>query len=431
MKRILACLLICCAALKVGAQVDTVYTKRYLERSTKFAWLTLGGDILALPNGDTDYLQGENLRNTTFSSGFVPRVTIGGVHFWGYADFYVTFPLSFLTLQSTPDDFQELDIRQGVETGFRLFPVKLQPKRLSPFLGISFRSSSYSHEIEGDNYTEGAPRYTRMTVPVQFGLAYTTNKLHIAASAYLQSTRNFKYYISPEQEGNTTLNPVTFNVSVLRYWDTDRDYRTEKAWRSLNKRHEILKKENRLSTWYIGVGPSAGLQMSRSSFLEQNYPFLADTYSSGLMPDITFGRFFNRPDMNVGVSYRTFGDRIRGFDTSIRMRRHSFMVEAYKNLFNWLGFVPYVGVTGAIENLTVEVNDQTYQETKPALGFIAGWDIRVTKTGTSLLRTNLRWTPDLHLSIEGDRMMFDHLEFNFIQWVQFLGRGKVYKKYSK
>lgn len=133
--------------------------------------------------------------------------------------------------------------------------------------------------------------------------------------------------------------------------------------------------------------------------------------------------------MNVGVSFRTLGDRLTGFNTEIRLRRYSFMLETYKNLFNWLGFVPFVGVTGSVENLRANVNGTEYQETKPALGLIFGWDIRVTKTGTSLLRTNLRWIPDLHLEIEGDKMMFDHLEFNFIQWVQFIGRKKAYEKY--
>ena len=106
------------------------------------------------------------------------------------------------------------------------------------------------------------------------------------------------------------------------------------------------------------------------------------------------------------------------------------MIEAYKNLFNYLGFVPFVGFTGSIENLTTTVNGFAYSETKPAVGVIFGWDIRVTKTGTSLLRTNLRWIPDLHMTIDGKKMMFNQLEFNFIQWVQFIGRKKVYQKYS-
>jgi len=60
---------------------------------------------------------------------------------------------------------------------------------------------------------------------------------------------------------------------------------------------------------------------------------------------MTFGRFFAKPDMNVGISYRTPGDPFTGIYTEVEVRRHSFMMEAYKNLFNYLGFVPYAGVT--------------------------------------------------------------------------------------
>ncbi|MEM9671321.1 MAG: hypothetical protein AAF992_01925 [Bacteroidota bacterium] len=412
------------------AQVDTtVYSQEYIERSTKFAWFTLGGDILMLSGGDTDFLQDGTLRNTSFSNTFIPRITLGGIHFWGYADFYVTFPLSLLSWQNTPTVFEELSYSQGIETGMRIYPIKLQPDRVSPFVGLSFRSLSYQHTLEEGEYTEGGARYRRMIAPLQFGATYTTDKYLISASAYYQFQDEIDYYISPTQTGTTTFEPFSFNVSLLRYWDTDGFMRNPKVVRNLNEQHHVLVKENRLSTWYWGLGPSAGLQISRSGYLERNFPYLYDDYFGGFMPDITFGRFFNKPDMNVGVSFRTLGDRLTGFDTEIRLRRYSFMLESYKNLFNWLGFVPFAGVTGSVENLRANVNGTEYQETKPALGLIFGWDIRVTKTGTSLLRTNLRWIPDLHLEIEGEKMMFDHLEFNFIQWVQFIGRKKAYEKY--
>ncbi|MEO0334320.1 MAG: hypothetical protein AAF223_22050, partial [Bacteroidota bacterium] len=275
------------------AQVDTtVYTQEYIDRSTKFAWFTLGGDILMLPGGDTEFLQNEAIQNTSFGNTFIPRITLGGIHFWGHADFYVTFPLSFLSLQNKPDFFDQLSYSQGVETGMRVYPLKLQPQRVSPFVGISFRSLSYQHTIDEDEYPEESPRYRRMIAPLQFGATYTTNKYLITASAYYQFQDEINYSISPTQTGRTTFNPVSFNLSFLRYWDTDRFMRNPKVVRDLNNQYHVLQKENRLSTWYWGLGPSAGLQMSKSGYLERNFPYLYDEYSSAFMPDITFGRFF-------------------------------------------------------------------------------------------------------------------------------------------
>lgn len=39
--------------------------------------------------------------------------------------------------------------------------------------------------------------------------------------------------------------------------------------------------------------------------------------------------------------------------------------------------------------------------------------------------------PNLHLGVEGEKIMFDHLEFNFIQYVHYIGRGRFYEQFRK
>ncbi len=424
-------LLILGISLSFGAiaQADSVYTQAYIDKSTKFAWLTFGGDLLMLSGGNTDFAQNGNVENTSFGTTFIPRLTIGGMHFWGHADFYVSFPI--LSISQAPEGFSDITYRQGIETGARIYPWKLQPNRLSPYVGISFRTLDYNQEVEGSNYKHGFPMYERMIAPLEFGLTYTTTKHHISAAFYYQRKNRIDHFINPGMIGTTNFNPYSFRLSFLRYKDTDKSMRNPKALQQLNAMHEVLKKENKLSSWYLGIGPSAGLQISKSPYLELNQPELYNDFFGGFTPDITFGRFFAQPDINVGIAFRTIGDELKGFDTSIKLRRYSYMIEGSKYLFNYLGFVPFVGVTGSVEQLSANVNGVDYRVTKSAIGFVAGWDIRVTKTGTSLLRTNIRWVPDLHLDIDGDKMMFDHLELNFIQWVHFIGRKKVYDKYRK
>ncbi len=408
-------------------QSDSVYTQSYLNKSTRFAWLTYGGDLNYLSGGTTQQFINGVKQNTDFGGTLAPRLTIGGIHFWGHADFYVTFPLSFLTVQAEPGGINQLDVFQGVETGLRLYPLKLQPQRLSPFLGISFRRFRFSQEAEVSNSSNGVPSYGRFIHPIQFGLTYTTEKWHISASGYYNYQNEFDYYISPTETANVRLNPVSFNLSFLRYIDTDRHYRTPGAAGQLNKYYQKLERENLLSSWFFGIGPSAALQMTKSEYLRENYSFFYDNYSAAILPDLTFGRYFNKIDANINLAYRTYGDRFEGFDNEIRTRRHSVGVESVKFLFNYLGFVPYVGPILSYENLNTDVNGIGYTENKLALGVTFGWDIRVTKTGSSLLRTNLRYYPNLHMNVEGQKMMFDHLEFNFIQWVQFIGRKKALK----
>ncbi|MEM9338173.1 MAG: hypothetical protein AAGA66_05550 [Bacteroidota bacterium] len=415
-------------ATSLCGQTDSTYTLDYVDKSTRFAWFTYGGDWNYLTGGTTQQLVNGRQEPTEFGGTLMPRLTIGGIHFWGHADFYVTFPLSFLTVQDVPNDLDELEVYQGVETGMRLYPIKLQPQSLSPFLGVSFRRLRFSQESEESNSENGVPSYGRFIYPIQFGLTYTSNKWHVSASGYYNYQNEFEYFVSPTQTAGVKLDPVSFNLSLLRYVDTDRFMRTRKAVSRINKDYRTLKNENLLSTWFFGVGPSSALQMNRSPYLRENYPFFHDHYSAAILPDLAFGRFFHKVDANVNLSYRTYGDTYEGFNTEITTRRHSVGVESVKFLFNYLGFVPFAGPILSYENLRTSVNGTRYQENKLALGITFGWDIRVTKTGTSLLRTNLRYYPDLHMRVEGEKMMFDHLEFNFIQWVQFLGRRKALSK---
>ncbi len=432
MKKIQALLLILLYSKSItfAQKIDTIYTQKYLEKSTSFAWTTFGGDLLMLGGGSSSFMNNGITQKINFNPTFTPRLTIGGIHFWGHADFYVSFPLSFLSFQSTPKEFKKLEYRQGIETGLKIYPLALKPGRISPYFGASFRLLSFEQQLENTSYKYGGSEWQKMIFPIHTGISYTSKKYIWNLGLTYQALQKINNYISPNQLSKVSLNPISFQIGLTRYIDIDKGMRSSESAAQENLKYHILDKEKQLSSWYWGLGPSAGLQMSKSPYLKANFPYLYDNFIGGFMPDITFGRFFNKPDMNIGLSYRTLGSTLQGFDDKISIRRHSFMIEAYKNLFNWLGFVPFAGITGSVENLNVRVNNLKFSETKPAIGFIFGWDIRVTKTGTNLLRTNLRWIPELNMKIDNKKMMFDNLEFNFIQWVQFIGRKKTYKKYQ-
>ena len=416
------------ASLSLFAQSDKVYTQSYLDKSTRFAWFTYGGDLNFLTGGRTQLLSEGILQNTDFGHTLMPRLTIGGIHFWGHADFYITFPLSFLTLQDVPQGLNSLDVYQGVETGARLYPLRLKPKRLSPFMGLSFRRIRFAQEPEGSRFENGVPNYGRFIYPLQFGLTYSTDRWHISASGYYNFQNTFDYYITPQAKADVELHPLSFNLSLLRYIDSDRHMRTEKAVESINENYRTLREEGLLSAWFWGVGPSAALQRSKSPYLATNFPFFHDDYAASILPDLSLGRYFHKPDLSASLTYRTYGNTYEGFDNNIQTRRHSVGVESVKFLFNYLGFVPFLGPVLTYEHLRASVNQTVYTEQKLAAGITFGWDIRVTRTGSSLLRTNLRYYPNLHMTIEGERLMFDHLEFNFIQWVQFIGRKKALRR---
>ncbi|MEM6262948.1 MAG: hypothetical protein AAGI38_10605 [Bacteroidota bacterium] len=56
-------------------------------------------------------------------------------------------------------------------------------------------------------------------------------------------------------------------------------------------------------------------------------------------------------------------------------------------------------------------------------GLTFGWDIRPNRLQSWILRTNLRWFPNLDLEVaDGQVISFDNIEFNFIQLIVYLDR---------
>ncbi|MFM2392211.1 MAG: hypothetical protein RLZZ546_188 [Bacteroidota bacterium] len=410
-----------------GQSIDTIYRVEDMKKSVSFAMLTLGGDVLTLPGGKMSI----NNENVNLPSSLVPRFTIGGTHFWGHADFYVHFPLG-ISFNKTPSFASSYNLFEEVETGAKFYPWAMKPKRLVPFVGISFQPFIFRTELKDKEYKYGGATHEKFTTPIHAGLTYMTNKLIFNLGVRYDGDRNFNYYTSPIKTSLTSIQPFSINFGIVRYMDTDRGLGTVNATDQLNKKHHILKKHNKLNAWYWGIGPSAALQLSKSPFLKSKHPYLYDDMlNSFLIPELTVGRYFHKADMNLSTSFRYMAWSSKAFDTKLKMNRISLAIEPYKFLFDYHGFVPFVGPSLNIDKLSVNINDKVTSANKTSLGIVFGWDIRVTQTGTSLLRTNLRYVPNLHLKVDNEKLMFDHLEFNFIQYVHFFGRSKAYDKYRK
>lgn len=120
--------------------------------------------------------------------------------------------------------------------------------------------------------------------------------------------------------------------------------------------------------------------------------------------------------MNVGA---------RAYGTRQSLNRQSLGLEVTKMLLDFHGFIPFVGPVLSRERLTfvetVEGN-RTFNvtEDKWAGGITFGWDIRPNRVQSFILRTNLRYYPNLKLDLDNGRdVSFGAVEFNFIQLVLF------------
>src|SRR5690606_26021549 len=130
--------------------------------------------------------------------------------------------------------------------------------------------------------------------------------------------------------------------------------------------------------------------------------------------------------------YRRHKQEETAFDYNYSLKKQSVALEAFKFLFDFHGFVPFVGPFTARDYYHLNEKDvqrtvTNHKEESWAYGLVFGWDIRLSKTDFFILRTNLRYNPKVDLKQNGLTYTSKSIEFNFIQLVFYPERWKVYK----
>jgi outer membrane protein W len=417
----------CLTSFAQTAEKDT--TVERLKIRTSFAKSYFGIEAFTTTGGTTQYASQGGLQSVDFSGTVSPRIVLGGTHFWGHADFYVAIPVAKIG-KVIPKELSNVSYSEGVETGFRVFPWAIQEGKLRPYIGVSLKGVGFAQVSNDPNKDyKTVPTVAKTIFPYQAGVTYAAKKLLFQAGVSYKVHTNYQYPISRTQYGALNLSPWTFNVG-LSYWiNTNGGLASKGGERYMKTGISKLNAKNRLNCWYVGIGPSGTFEMTKSEYVKEKYPFLKQSSPGTLIPDIAAGRYFHKLDMNVGLSYRKLSYGSSGYGVTLNYQRRSYTLETYKFLGDYHGFVPYIGPTLAYEDLrftdTNGSNVKTFEDKKLALGIIFGWDIRISRAETWLLRTNLRYTPNLHLQAEGKKVMFDQMEFNFIQLVWFVGRNKA------
>lgn len=430
MKKLLVFVLILVALTTARAQTaKTDTTIERLKIRTSFAKSYFGLDVFSTSGGTTQYATSAGLQTVSFSGTTAPRILLGGTHFWGHADFYVAIPVARLGSQAQTE-LKSIFYNEGVETGFRVFPWAVESGKLRPFVGIAFKGAAFEQvDTEPNKTYQSVPSVARTIFPYQAGLVYAGKQFLIQAGLNYQSKNNYRYPISRTEYGDVETSPWSFNVGMSYWINSNGGFVSNYGVSYMKNGVKKLAAKKRLNCWYLGIGPSGTFEITKSEYVKDKYPFLSQESPGTFIPDVTAGRYFHRLDINVGVSYRRLRYESSGYDVKLNYNRRSIMLETYKFLGDYHGFVPYVGPTLAYENLTFTDTDgasvKTFATKKAALGVIFGWDIRMSRSETWLLRTNLRYTPNLQLEAEGKKVMFDQMEFNFIQLIWFAGRSKA------
>ena len=398
----------------------------YTEKQTRhrFAQLNMGFDYQTHTQGSSIFLNRDGaLTSFDLTQTHVPRFVIGGTHFWGHADFYIAIPL--LYPQKEVFD-QQTSFGSSIETVFKYYPWRIRANRVRPFVGVSISPYFFSQDNGLLEFGSG-PALRHTSIPLLGGLTYNSGSHLIELGLTWNYSHEQSYFLDREQIVDIQTPPIYLNLSYRYMMETTLS--AEKNWES-GKTVQVTDKlasQGKLNSWFVGVGLSSAFWLGESSYNETNRPYM-EPYGISLFPDFSLGYYLHKPDLNIALNYRGYTHSVETYGADQLLKRRSFGFELTKILFDYHGFTPFIGPVLSAEQIQFKERFEeqpTYdkKENKPGFGLAFGWDIRPTRIQSWILRTNLRWYPNLNLELEnGEKVNFSNLEFNFIQLVVYPGR---------
>jgi len=408
--------------------VHQVISQVYLADSAKtrqrFAQLNLG---LGFTNTSAfDYTRTFGVESPVLeqSSAFNElRFIIGGTHFWGHADFEISIPV--IKPGASKNTYSAL-YSHGVTTSAKLYPWSIKKKAIRPYVGISINSTSYQ-QLGPDSNSIGNIEY-RFLPRYHAGLSSQFGDYIVGIDAAYLSNTDFNYYTDPININQVKLNPWTIGVSIKKSFDTTLP--SERSWKSGYAQNlaDSLGRRGELNGLSLAAGFSAVYQLGTSSFNQENYRALGDHRLERFI-DLGLGYYWHRPDIQVNIPFRQYTSELSAFNASQNIQRMALGIEALWFFADYHGFVPFIGPSVSYETMDVEHrslgnNDVMFRHEQISYGLVFGWDIRPNRLQSIVLRTNLRYIPNLQFSDPASGLSWDMdvLEINFIQLVIYPNR---------
>lgn len=400
--------------------------QHYVSQQTRhrFAEMTVGTDLVFGGQGTAAFANGSSTESVSFTTPAVPRLLIGGTHFWGHADFQIAFPLR----ESLVTEGERLiNAYAGVETMFKAYPWRIEHHKLRPFVGLGLLPYYYEQNAVADDPLLQGPGREKLGLMLKTGINFRHNNHLIELGYNFNPTNEIDYPISRDRFANVSL-PNSLLTLTYRY-AFDTTIGAEADWESgrTTRVTEKLAASGKLNGLALIVGPSSAAWRGTSAFNDQQQPWLAAPPSSFFV-EFGLGYYLHKPDVNIALINRNFSTKSEGYGVVQQQTRRSLGLEATKVLGDYHGFAPFVGPIVSREWLgfsnggdaarTIDAEGQKW-----AAGITFGWDIRPNRLQYFTLRTNIRYYPSLQLDLgEGDSASFSAWEFNFIQLVVYPGR---------
>ena len=407
--------------LKVCYAVDA---QRYIDKKTqhRFAQTYIGLNTLINPSSGQLFVSD---RSQSFPSMVTPRFTIGGLHFWGKWDFKLNFPLVRLgDFELT--DHVNMDFTTGAEFGARYYPWRIKYGKVRPFFGFMINEMSLAIEDK----TIGSRTDFFMSTNLVSGISYAKNDWQFNAEWNWLPQQSRTFYSPDFQKRQYKLPANYFSFGLVKYFDGTLREEERKLNGETKKLEEKMRNEGKLNSFSLAIAPS-GAYFLKSPSMKGADRLSLPRHKYKFNWDVGVGYLFHDPGIHISVSYRGYTSTAESYEKEHIVKRGSYAIEGFKYLWDYNGFVPFIGPSISYERWAVgefEGDDQlgeTAQTRMISVGVLFGWDILASPLETWVLRTNLRYYPFQRINdSDGTKTRVDQFEFNFIQLVLYPNRMK-------
>lgn len=396
------------------------FAKTYFEIGGQFSPSFTGERILA----------NNTAQSFENSASIVPYLNIGGLHFWGHADFYISIPLTQLNLKK--NDSTNFQFNQSVVTGARFLPWAYKDNKIRPFIGASWAVVNFKQEIKPNN---NQPLFSKNKLLFDAGLLYGKGSFMARLGVNFYPTNKWEYPVTTNNFQQIQTPNWSAYFGLVYSFESTRSKNMETENAKLNKFPTVSSPSMnaiKKGDFFIGIGPSSSFILSNSDYNESKFSYFNKKPISNTYLDLAFGYQFNKLGLVTALSFRNPKFTNEAYGTTQIIKKNSFVLEAYKYLTDYSGFTPYIGLNLAYDNINYSEKNSTtnlsatYKKITPGITF--GWDILPGKTEQwFVLRTNLRWFPFENINIEGKEFSLNQIEYNVIQAVFYPSRFKNVK----
>ncbi|MBG6129203.1 outer membrane protein W [Aquimarina sp. EL_43] len=406
-------------SFNVSAQGDILPTTDKKRLDFAKTYFELGGNLL--PSFTGKRLSGNELISFKHPETLNTTLYWGGFHFWGHAEFYVSFPLKQFNLKSNEET--DVEFTHYTVTGARFLPWAYRENRLRPYVGIGWSALDFKQIVKPDEDQPKLEKNFAWTADAGVLYGYKNFTARLGVNYYPDNVWN--YPISKTEFQKIKTPNFSLQLGLLYAMDLTKDNgdpTINKRWNSYPEVSSLGYNASSFGDFFAAVGPSVSFSLAESEYNNSEYPYLNKKQASGGYFDIALGYQFNTANMFTAVSFRNPKFEQQAYGTRQTIKKTSIALETAKFLTDYTGFAPFIGLNVAYDHIKYsEITDEgskklTFNKIEP--GITIGWDIVPGKSEEYLiLRTNLRWYPLSSFEVDGEKFNFNQLEYNLIQLV--------------